>query len=187
MYLFADHRVVTCPICKASIHYQGDDDAAANHAFAAHERQGCNPQLKEKKSRCRYGPCKTVLVLSNKTKCPGCRLEYCLTHRHAEDHSCKSIEKRGNPSKLAQSITSVFTKPPAPQPVLESKKKHTPIDPRQQLKETAHRRQRAGSDAATKHRCGHCPMIFSSVSELRGHVQQQHARNKKANDGCVIC
>src|SRR5690606_2788122 len=118
--------------------------------------------------------CKAALTLSNKTRCPKCRLEYCLTHRHAEDHECRGLARHGNSNKLVQSITTVFSKPSAPQPsVSNSKRKPAATDVKQQLKDTAHRRQRPTDDLPTKYRCGHCPLVFTTVAELRGHVQQQ--------------
>jgi len=44
-------------------------------------------------NRCSYGKCKVKELIP--VVCPDCRLNYCLRHRHPQDHQCKGYQDTG--------------------------------------------------------------------------------------------
>ena len=86
-----DVRAIICPLCAESVQFKEGENV--NTTFAAHCATSCTPELRAErthKSRCPAPGCREKLVGSNRTQCARCRREFCLAHRYADTHACRS-------------------------------------------------------------------------------------------------
>jgi len=82
-----DIQVPVCPLCSAPVPY--DRGTLPDLAVSAHIDQDCKQKAKEKvySNRCNKAKCKKKELI--KIVCDACKLTFCLTHRHPNDHSCE--------------------------------------------------------------------------------------------------
>ena len=108
----ADRRVVSCPLCAASIELQRGEDI--NETWARHERTACRPServKRTKKPRCPVKGCREKLTISNTVRCRHCAVEHCMTHRAATSHAC--IGSRAKRAAAAQARAAKAKKAPS--------------------------------------------------------------------------
>lgn len=81
-----DIQVPVCPLCSAPVPY--DRGTLPDLAVSAHIDQDCKQKKKDKvySNRCNKPKCKKKELI--KIVCDTCKLTFCLTHRHPDDHSC---------------------------------------------------------------------------------------------------
>uniref|UniRef100_K3WTA0 AN1-type domain-containing protein n=1 Tax=Globisporangium ultimum (strain ATCC 200006 / CBS 805.95 / DAOM BR144) TaxID=431595 RepID=K3WTA0_GLOUD len=100
-----DRRVITCPLCSASLHWTLEQDV--NIVWEDHVRggncsgSGGNQTLggtnaagapkKKKKPRCAAAQCREILTASNQFSCTKCRQNVCMKHRFESDHDCENV------------------------------------------------------------------------------------------------
>jgi len=79
-----------CPLCNQIIHLNKDEDV--NRKVDEHISQGC-PKEEISGSKvlhhCSFPKCKNTEVMP--VLCPKCSQNFCVAHRHAEDHKCTAL------------------------------------------------------------------------------------------------
>ena len=84
-----DVQVPVCPLCNAPVPIKRGD--MPDVAVSAHIDNDCksDPAVKKRKiytNRCNKKGCKVKELI--KVNCNSCALNFCLTHRHPQDHEC---------------------------------------------------------------------------------------------------
>lgn len=98
-----DRRVPVCPLCNQPISVSATD--SVDQKVNEHIENYCKSDLaKHKRSnRCKVKGCKQHMLVP--VLCASCKQNYCLRHRHEDDHNCvtqnKSPEHRYNPSSAS--------------------------------------------------------------------------------------
>merc|ERR1712198_22797 len=78
--------VPTCCHCQALVPLKG---LSEEEAMRLHISNGCTPYKKTKiyKNRCAQRECKQKELTP--MRCDECNLDFCIKHRHSQDHNCK--------------------------------------------------------------------------------------------------
>jgi hypothetical protein len=215
----ADHRAVVCPLCAQTIHFEEVEDVHA--VFERHRVTTCRPEGRAgrvKKDKCKAPGCKEVLSLSNRVTCSSCRAEVCLRHRFPDDHACSRVPPRvarqaGTGSSTAgtgstaagffgtvASAVGLGAGASAAAPKVAAPKVAAPKaaakreNPADVLRETAHRRMKAGGgggagaragttasgvieiedDEGRSDPCPFCSSSFADAAALLAHVAASH-------------
>lgn len=92
-----DVQVPVCPLCNAPVPNKRGE--LPDVAVSAHLDNDCksDPAVKKRKiytNRCNKKGCKVKELI--KVNCDSCCLNFCLSHRHPQDHECKGAT--GHPS-----------------------------------------------------------------------------------------
>ena len=89
---YKDMTSLTCPVCNQSVKFSKAEDP--DSVWQRHYQEFCTqaPAAKPKAVlKCKEPSCYTLLGPSNTFNCPKCKENVCLTHRRAEDHSCRFL------------------------------------------------------------------------------------------------
>jgi len=89
-------QVPVCPLCNQPVPVKKGE--TPDVVVGAHIDRDCqsDPARKKRKAyanRCSYGKCKVKELIP--VVCPDCRLNFCLRHRHPQDHQCKGYQDTG--------------------------------------------------------------------------------------------
>jgi len=79
-----DKRVPVCPLCNKPVPIlpgQTPDEVVSRHIAS-----GCNTKSTKTAFRCSFGKCKKKEWIE--VKCEKCQMNFCLLHRHPQDHNC---------------------------------------------------------------------------------------------------
>ena len=95
-----DVQVPVCPLCNAPVPIKRGD--MPDVAVSAHIDNDCksDPAVKKRKiytNRCNKKGCKVKELI--KVNCNSCALNFCLTHRHPQDHECGGPAAHGAASR----------------------------------------------------------------------------------------
>nr|SVE74351.1 EOG090X0APF [Daphnia barbata] len=114
-----DVQVPVCPLCSQPVPWKRGE--APDIAVGDHIDRDCqsDPARQKRKvfgNQCSLKGCKKKEVIP--VVCDQCRMNFCLRHRHAIDHSCKGNKPadKAREAALARAATasSIFTKQPGP-------------------------------------------------------------------------
>lgn len=80
-------QVPVCPLCSQPIPVSRG--SVPDHAVSQHIENNCETRKKAKvfSNKCNKAKCKKKELVP--CICDGCKLNFCLTHRHPADHSCE--------------------------------------------------------------------------------------------------
>lgn len=89
-----DRRVPTCPLCQKPVSVAEGEDV--NTKINEHIDGGCKAaHVEAKKSkRCTAKRCRTSELFP--VQCNKCRRQFCLKHRHPQDHECAASKQTPN-------------------------------------------------------------------------------------------
>jgi len=95
-----DVQVPVCPLCSSPVPMKRGD--MPDIAVSAHIDNDCksDPAVKKRKiytNRCNKKGCKVKELI--KVTCDSCQLNFCLTHRHPQDHECGGAAKGASTSR----------------------------------------------------------------------------------------
>jgi predicted nucleic acid binding AN1-type Zn finger protein len=133
-----DVQVPVCPLCNAPVPFTRG--TLPDLAVSAHIDQDCKKKQPEKvfTNKCSKHKCKKKELI--KCICSSCQLNYCLTHRHPNDHSCEggaagarraaasaaaeraaAADRRAGGQSTQSKITNFFSGPFRPDPAAGSR------------------------------------------------------------------
>jgi len=79
-----DKRVPVCPLCNKPVPILPGQ--TADEVVSRHISKGCNTKSTKTAFRCSLGGCKRKEWVE--VKCEKCQKNFCLLHRHTQDHNC---------------------------------------------------------------------------------------------------
>ncbi|EGD74583.1 hypothetical protein PTSG_05948 [Salpingoeca rosetta] len=106
---FDDVKALKCPLCKAKI--QPVKGQNPNIAMDEHIDSGCKKHKvrKANPNRCSCAGCKVTEVMP--FLCDRCLKNYCLKHRHPDDHDCAGRSSSAAHTKRSQPRTQPRSQP----------------------------------------------------------------------------
>ncbi|KAK9499541.1 hypothetical protein O3M35_002562 [Rhynocoris fuscipes] len=98
-----DVRVPVCPLCKKPV--SCPKGVKPDNAIKKHIDNDCQSdsgKRKVYKYNCSFKECKRREIIA--LKCKDCSLNYCLIHRHSDDHKCSGKDVRKRRQSLEKSV-----------------------------------------------------------------------------------
>eukprot|EP00922_Rhytidocystis_sp_ex-Travisia-forbesii_P007016 GHVS01010259.1.p1 GENE.GHVS01010259.1~~GHVS01010259.1.p1 ORF type:complete len:218 (-),score=26.40 GHVS01010259.1:442-1095(-) len=129
-----DRRVLICPLCLGTVHYQDQpsDVVWQKHKESADCRRDLYAERKSKTTaKCPVNGCREKLTAITRYDCKKCHTVVCMKHRLPEDHCCE-VAAAAHRAQWSMKLWGGSKR---------SSKSAAPPPGRDQLRDTAHRRQ----------------------------------------------
>ncbi|CAI5450037.1 unnamed protein product [Caenorhabditis angaria] len=99
-------QVPVCPMCSQPV--PTPKNVPADYQVNEHIQNNCEKSKKREiyKNKCSVKGCRKKELIP--VTCPTCKLNYCLTHRHEQDHKCEgSVEQKAGGGFLSSAVAAL--------------------------------------------------------------------------------